>query len=68
MTFCGMVKAAVPDHEHLPAADELQRMAVQSFKKSVRQWNTKDAPVKGKRFLAYQQIGIKTLEALESDN
>lgn len=68
MTFCGMVKAAVPNHEHLPAADELQRMAVQSFKKSVRQWNPKDAPVKGKRFLAYQLIGIKTLEALESEN
>lgn len=67
-TFCGMVRAAVPDHEHLPVADELQRMSVQSFKKSVRQWNPKDAPVKGKRFLAYQQIGLETLEMLESED
>lgn len=66
ITFCGMVRAAVPNHEHLPAADELQRMAVQSFKKPVRQWNPKDAPVGGKRFLDYKSIGLETLEMLES--
>jgi ABC-type cobalamin/Fe3+-siderophores transport system ATPase subunit len=62
---CNMIKEIVPDHLHLPKADELQRMAVLSFRKPVRQWNPKDAPVKGKRFKAYQQIGLQMLALLE---
>ena len=46
-------------------ADELQRMAVLSFRKPVRQWPPKDAPVKGKRFKDYQQIGLRMLTLLE---
>lgn len=64
--FCERVKKEVPEHKHLPTADELQRMAVQSFRKPVRVWNPKDAPVQGKRFTAYQQIGLKTLGLLET--
>ena len=46
-------------------ADELQRMALLSFRKPVRQWTPKDAPVKGKRFKDYQQIGLQMLTLLE---
>ena len=50
-----------------PASALLQRMAVQSFKRPVRQWNPNDAPVQGKRFVAYQQIGLHILGLLETD-
>jgi len=66
-SFCTRVRLEVPDHPHLPAPDELQRMAVQSFRKGVRQWNPNDAPVRGKRFTAYQQIGLMTLDLLEGE-
>lgn len=66
-TFCERVRQEVPKHKHLPVEVELQRMAVQSFKKPVRQWNPNDAPVQGKRFVAYQQIGLHTLGLLETD-
>ena len=65
-TVCSMVGEIVPDHKHLPKADELQRMAVLSFRKPVKQWNPKDAPVKGKRFKDYHQIGLEMLALLES--
>ena len=65
-TVCSMVGEIVPDHKHLPKADELQRMAVLSFRKPVKQWNPKDAPVKGKRFKDYHQIGLQMLALLES--
>ena len=67
IAFCNLVNKAVPQHEHLPVADELQRMAVQSFRKPVRLWKPKDAPVQGKRFTDYQQIGLETLELLEHE-
>lgn len=63
---CNMVGEIVPNHKHLPKADELQRMAVLSFRKPVKQWNPKDAPVKGKRFKDYQQIGLEMLALLDS--
>ena len=63
---CEMIKEIVPDHLHLPKADELQRMAVLSFRKPVKQWTPKDAPVKGKRFKDYQQIGLEMLALLDS--
>lgn len=65
--FCERVAKEVPDHKHLPTVVELQRMAVQSFKKPVRLWNATDAPVQGKRFTAYEQIGLQTLGMLETD-
>ena len=65
--FCERVRLEVPEHKHLPVEVELQRMAVQSFKRSVRQWNPNDAPVQGKRFVAYQQIGLHILGLLETD-
>lgn len=65
--FCERVVKEVPEHKHLPVADEIQRMAVQSFKKPVRLWNPTDAPVQGKRFTAYQQIGLQTLGMLETE-
>ena len=66
-SFCSRVRQEVPNHEHLPTEVELQRMAVQSFRKGVRQWKPNDAPVKGKRFTAYQRIGLMTLAMLESE-
>ena len=61
-TFINMVKEVVPSHEHLPAADEIQRLAILSFAKPVVMWREDNAPVKGKRFLAYLDL------ALEMDN
>ena len=65
--FCERVAKEVPEHKHLPTVVELQRMAVQSFKKPVRLWNPTDAPVQGKRFTAYEQIGLQTLGMLETE-
>ena len=64
--FCAMVIREVPEHEHLPVADELQRLSVQSFRKAVKKWDPMDAPVKGKRFQSYQSIGLKTIAFLET--
>ena len=67
VAFCDRVRQEVPEHKHLPVEVEMQRMAVQSFKKPVRQWNPNDAPVQGKRFVAYQKIGLQTLGLLETE-
>jgi len=66
-TFCEMVKAEVPDHEHLPASDELQRLEVQSFAKPVSKWDADDAPAKGKRFYAYLKVAQRMKELLGTD-
>ena len=65
-TFCAMVVKEVPEHEHLPASDELQRLAIQSFRKPIAKWDPKDAPVKGKRFQAYLSLGLKMISLLEA--
>ena len=62
--FCDRVRAEVPEHEHLPVAEDLQRMAVDSFKKAVVLWNEKDAPVQGKRFKRYLEIAQMTEDLL----
>ena len=62
--FVAMVTDLVPDHRHLPKAPELRRMAVQSFAKPVRLWNTDDAPVKGQRFDDYLRIAKQVLNIL----
>ena len=66
-TFCEMVKTEVPRHEHLPSCDELQRLAMLSFTKPVRNWNSENAPVRGKRFNDYLMIANKTIELLKGD-
>ena len=66
--FISLVKEAVPEHEHMTTVDELQRMAVGSFRKIVSEWNPKNAPVQGKRFKDYQAIGLRTLELLTPMN
>lgn len=66
-TFCEMVKTEVPRHEHLPSCDELQRLAMLSFTKPVRNWNAENAPVKGKRFNDYLMIANRTTELLKGD-
>ena len=54
--FINKVSEVVPEHEHLLPVDELQRLAVQSFSKTVALWREDNAPVKGKRFYAYLDI------------
>ena len=51
--FCTMVKDEVPEHEHLPVRDEIQRLAMLSFAKPVNLWREDNAPVQGKRFNDY---------------
>ena len=51
--FCTMVKDEVPEHEHLPVRDEMQRLAMLSFAKPVNLWREDNAPVQGKRFNDY---------------
>jgi len=63
--FCQRVKAEVPEHPHLPARDEMVRMAVQSFKKPVSMWNELNAPVQGKRYNDYVKIAERMQELLE---
>lgn len=59
-TFCTMIQTLVPTHERLPQSDELQRMAVDSFRKTVTSWKEDDAPVSGKRFKEYLEIAKQT--------
>ena len=63
--FCQRVRAEVPEHPHLPARDEMVRMAVQSFKKPVSMWNELNAPVQGKRYNDYVKIAERMQELLE---
>lgn len=64
--FCQRVKAEVPENPHLPARDEMVRMAVQSFKKPVAMWNELNAPVQGKRYKDYVKIAERMQELLEN--
>ncbi|MBO4800877.1 MAG: hypothetical protein J5545_03330 [Bacteroidaceae bacterium] len=64
--FIERVTAAVPEQEHLPVRDELQRMAVDSFAKPVSSWREDDSPVKGKRFEQYLNIAEKMLGLLDA--
>ena len=57
--FCRLVKRLCPHHEHLPTAQELQRMddkSFRSFRRPVLKWNEYDAPVSGNRFWEYKRI------------
>ena len=65
-TFIDKLKTEVPHHEHIPLKVELQRMAVQSFAKPVKQWKPDNAPVKGQRYKSYVDIANKTEELLIS--
>lgn len=63
--FCKRVRAEVPEHNNLPKRIELQRMAVQSFKKPVAMWNELNAPVQGKRYNDYVKLAERMQELLE---
>ena len=65
-TFIYKVQKEVPHHKFLPTKAELQRLAVQSFAKPVKQWTPEDAPVKGQRFKNYLAIALRTEELLLS--
>ena len=65
-TFIDKLKTEVPHHEHIPLKVELQRMAVQSFAKPVKQWKPDNAPVRGQRYKSYVDIANKTEELLIS--
>ena len=58
--FCKRVRRLLPEHEHLPTAKELSRMAVQSFAKPIVLWERNDAPVRGVRFDDYLRIARLT--------
>ena len=62
--FCTLIKWVVSNHNHLPNAEQMQRLAVQSFAKPVTQWDENDAPVTNKPFYDYQQIAEKMLDLL----
>lgn len=64
--FCELVRSVVPEHEHLPSVQEMQRMAVLSFSKPVRYWDVNNAPVGRTRFKAYMGIAERMFELLES--
>lgn len=54
--FCSKIKNDVPEHDKLPKSDELQRLAVDSFRNTVSTWRDGYAPVSGKRFNEYLEI------------
>ena len=62
--FCELVRSIVPHHLHLPKEAELQRMAVMGFAKPFKEWIDETAPVHGKHFEAYYEIGEALLEKL----
>ena len=62
--FCELVRSILPHHPHLPKEAELQRMAVMGFAKPFVEWKDETAPVHGKHFVAYYEIGEAMLEKL----
>lgn len=62
--FCNLVRSVVPDHEHLPSVQEMQRMAVLSFSKPVKYWDVNNAPVGRGRFKSYMRIAERVFELL----
>lgn len=62
--FCDKIIRVLPQHEHLPVASELRRLAVQSFRKPVALWNRNDAPVTNYRYDAYMRLATLTAEKL----
>jgi hypothetical protein len=65
-TFLYRLQKEVPEHEHVPLKVELQRLAVQSFAKPVKQWKPDNAPVRGQRYKGYVDIANKTEDLLIS--
>lgn len=63
--FCALVVRVVPDHDHLPVADEMQRMNDGCFKKSLNLWTEEKAPVKNKHYKLYLSIGVEMTRLLE---
>ena len=63
--FAKLVASIVPEHEHLPQAGEMRRMAVQSFSKQVSLWEPENAPVSGQRFDDYLRIARMTGDLLK---
>lgn len=66
-SFCIRVADAVPRCARLPYKSELQRMAVDSFKKPVAMWRDGNAPVGGTRFYEYLQIANEMLDLLDEE-
>ena len=62
--FCELVRSILPNHPHLPIAAELQRMAVMCFAKPFDEWTEKNAPVHGKYYAAYHEVGEAMLNEL----
>lgn len=62
--FCELVRSILPNHPHLPTAAELQRMAVMCFAKPFDEWTDKNAPVHGKYYAAYHEVGEAMLNEL----
>lgn len=63
--FCSLVSDILPSHTHLPRAEELQRLALQSFRRPVILWREDDAPVSGKRFRVYLTLAQRTRELMK---
>ena len=63
-TFVQWVEEDVPGHACLPDAQDLPRVAVDSFSKPVSKWDSENAPVSGKRFRDYCEIARRVDEGL----
>lgn len=64
--FLEKLQAEAPQHKHMPKKVELQRLAILSFAKPVKDWRPDNAPVKGQRYKNYVAIAKKTEELLLS--
>ncbi len=62
--FCELVKSILPTHAHLPSTAELQRMATLCFSKPFAKWTDATAPVHGRNFSAYYEVGEAMLDKL----
>lgn len=64
--FTMRVRAELPNHLHLPSTEEMQKMDVLSFSKKIEEWQERFAPVSGKRFYKYKNVGERTLGLLDA--
>ena len=62
--FVELVERILPEHPHLPTADQLLRMSTLSFSKRLSLWDRNNAPVQGSRFDEYYAIAMEVMRML----
>lgn len=64
--FCNLIKETLPEHQHQPKYDEMQRLDDGCFRKPVEEWTPATSPLKNfNRFREYQNRALCVISYLE---